>query len=588
MTMQRSKKARPGEAVAAGAAGAAPDAGARGAPAPRETDPLRPDGAGAEGAGIVEDDPDLERVFAVLTAAHEVDFTLYRRTTIARRILRRMALAGVATLREYLGLLHERPAEVTALHHDILIKVTQFFRDPEVFAALQHLVFPKLLEGRRADAPIRIWVPGCSTGEEAYSLAIALLEAMAARRADASFQLFGTDVSDAALEAARDGAYVEDIALDVSPERLQRCFVRDGARYHIRESIRARCIFARHDVTRDPPFSRLDLISCRNALIYLDPALQRRVIPLFHRVLEPAGYLLLGASETVRDPPELFSPLDRKNRIYAKSAPTSAGPAGLAGLPRVPEPPGLEDARAGDAPTLQPPRATPAASARRDAGEGEIERELAATKDYLRSTLDEHDAVREELQSANEELLSSNEELQSINEALALAREDLQSTNEELTLVNQELGNRNAALNRVNDDLGTLLSSVDLPIVMLGKDLCVRRFTPRATRLFDLAPGDLGRPIAAITLRVDAPDLERLLAEAMDTASTREREVQDLDGRWCSLRIRPCRNGDDEVDGAVIVLVDIDPLRRGAPEAGEGGRFQAGSTGARPGKGRER
>jgi two-component system CheB/CheR fusion protein len=629
-----------------------------------------------------------------LHAAYAVDFSLYRHTTVRRRILRRMVLSKAETLRAYLQLLRESPAEAAALHHDVLVHVTQFFRDPEAFEALQRTAFPKLLEARTADGPIRVWVPGCSTGEEVYSLAIALLEVMASHRVALPFQIFGTDVSDTALATARAGTYIENIAADVSRERLGRFFTRAGNRYRISKAIRDRCVFARHDITRDPPFSRLDLISCRNLLIYLEPALQRRLVPLFHYALEPTGYLMLGTSETVREPSELFSLVDKNNKIYTRSA--ARTPAGLLELPgvakRSPEPPtdgpaehargasdaqreadrivmsryappgvvvdadlvilqfrghtgpylepapgeasldvlkmareglkldlrsAIQKARRGDAPVrvagirllegteervvslevipleaggnaaagrwllvlfeeqgdAPRPRSKAARGrAQREAsagGESELERELAATKDYLRTTIDEHEAVSEELQSANEELLSSNEELLSINEELATAKAELQSANEELTTLNQELGNRNAELNRLNDDLGSLLSSVNIPIVMLGNDLRVRRFTPQAERIFNLIPSDVGRPIGDIKPRIDAPDLEQLLVEVIDTASARERDVQDREGRWYSLRVRPHRTADDKGDGAVVLLLDADRRRSGSPNEEE-------------------
>jgi two-component system, chemotaxis family, CheB/CheR fusion protein len=194
----------------------------------------------------------------------------------------------------------------------------------------------------------------------------------------------------------------------------------------------------------------------------------------------------------------------------------------------------------------------------------ELARELAATKHYLQATIDEHDAVQEELESANEELESANEELHSINEDLVAAKEELQSNNQELTLLNDELGSRNAELKRVNHDLGSLLSSVDIPIVMLGSDLCIRRFTPQAERAWNLVAGDVGRPIGSIKPTIDAPDLEQLLTAAIDTFSARERVVQDAEGRWYSLRVRPCRTADNKVDGAVMVLVGI---TMGGPES---------------------
>ncbi len=282
-----------------------------------------PEAIGALLAALPAGDASLARVFALLRAAHDVDFTLYRRSTVERRLARRMALRGVGGLREYLALLEALPAEVEALHQDLLIKVTQFFRDPETFAALGRDVFPALLEKAPREAPIRVWVPGCSTGEEVYSLAVALLEAMGDR--PVPFQIFGTDVSEAALETARSGAYPDDIAEEVSPERLRRFFTQTGERWQLRNGVRERCIFARHDVARDPPFSRLDLISCRNVLIYLEPALQGRVVSGFHYALAPGGHLVLGTAETIGGLTELFATVDRASKLFVKKSVAPAG-----------------------------------------------------------------------------------------------------------------------------------------------------------------------------------------------------------------------------------------------------------------------
>jgi two-component system CheB/CheR fusion protein len=198
----------------------------------------------------------------------------------------------------------------------------------------------------------------------------------------------------------------------------------------------------------------------------------------------------------------------------------------------------------------------------RDSRVEKLERELATTKEYLQVTIEEQEATNEELQSSNEELLSSNEELQSINEELETAKEELTSTNEELSTLNEELAARNAELERVNDDLGNLLASVDVAIVMLSRDLRIRRFTPQAERVLNLIPSDIGRPLGDLNPRIEAPDLGALLAEVIGTGATRERNVRDRDGRWYWMRIRPYRGADGKGDGAVMLLVDIDRLKR--------------------------
>ena len=229
-----------------------------------------------------------------------------------------MALRQVNGLAEYADLLIQEPDEVQALARDFLIRVTGFFRDPETFTVLSETVFPALFDNRSTNDPIRFWVPGCSSGEEAYSFAIILHEYLGDRAASTRVQIFGTDLSDDAIEKARTGIYLDSIADEVSPERLQRHFTKLDGHYQVSETIRDLCVFARHDVTRDPPFSRLDLVSCRNLLIYLDQTLQQQIIPLFHYSLNPDGFLILGPSETIGGSSQFFRVLDARHQIYRR------------------------------------------------------------------------------------------------------------------------------------------------------------------------------------------------------------------------------------------------------------------------------
>src|SRR5262245_30763048 len=260
----------------------------------------------------------LEEVFALLRAATGVDFRRYKRPTIQRRLQRRMVLHKLTSIDQYLKLLHETPQEVHSLYQDILIHVTRFFREPESFAAITGTILPKILELQREDQPIRIWVPGCSTGEEAYSIAIVVLEFLADRNAAVPVQVFATDVSESAIEHARTGSYTEAIAADVSPERLRRFFTRVDSGYRVTKAVRDVCIFARQDLTRDPPFSKLDVILCRNVLIYMGAELQKRLMNVFHYALKPTGCLVLGAAETIGLHSDLFSVADKRHRIYQK------------------------------------------------------------------------------------------------------------------------------------------------------------------------------------------------------------------------------------------------------------------------------
>jgi two-component system CheB/CheR fusion protein len=278
----------------------------------------------------------LRRVFRRLRAAHGADFTHYKRSTLRRRMGRRMALQKIDDAAEYVALIERDPAEAATLYQDFLIRVTGFFRDPDSFEGLRQRVFPSLTEGRSAKNPIRIWVPGCATGEEVYSIAMTLVEYLGERHMPEAIQIFGTDLSETAIEKARAGVYLDNIAQEVSSQRLARFFVKQDDHYRIAKSIRDLCIFARQDVTRDPPFSRLDLVSCRNLLIYLDTIAQRRVMQVFHYALHPQGYLMLGPSESVGQAADLFELTDKHLRIYIrKSVPLGAGIelGGRAGVP---------------------------------------------------------------------------------------------------------------------------------------------------------------------------------------------------------------------------------------------------------------
>jgi two-component system, chemotaxis family, CheB/CheR fusion protein len=266
---------------------------------------------------------DLDALFGLLRDSSGVDFTNYKHTTLQRRIRRRMVVHKIEKLKDYLHFIGKKPEELDVLYRDLLIHVTGFFREPESFLALRKHVYPKLFEGRKPDNPIRVWVAGCSTGEEPYSIAITLLEYLWAHtrnisQAATAIQIFATDISETALERARTGLYTEAAMAEISPDRLKRFFVRQDGGYQVNTSVRDMCIFARQNLVKDPPFSNLDLVSCRNVLIYLGPVLQRRVIPTLHYSLKPGGYLMLGEAEGLGGFGEHFALVDKKDKIYQK------------------------------------------------------------------------------------------------------------------------------------------------------------------------------------------------------------------------------------------------------------------------------
>jgi two-component system CheB/CheR fusion protein len=260
----------------------------------------------------------LSTIYSLLRTHTGHDFAEYKDRAFQRRVQRRMQVVQTAGLEEYVEQLQKDPDEVRALLRDLLIGVTNFFRDDAAFRTLETVVIPKLFESKNTDDEVRVWVVGCATGEEAYSIAILLREHMDTLEAAPKVQIFATDIDEAAMGGARAARYGVDLVKGVSPERLKRFFVHEGGSYHLVRSLREMCIFSTHSVIRDPPFSRLDLISCRNLLIYLKPALQEQIIPLFHYALRPSGYLFLGSSENVGRYAELFLPLDKKNRIFQR------------------------------------------------------------------------------------------------------------------------------------------------------------------------------------------------------------------------------------------------------------------------------
>jgi len=260
----------------------------------------------------------FQQILKLVLTARKTDFSAYRASTLKRRVARRMSVCRIERIEDYVSLLANNVAEIDALVNEMLIKVTSFFRDPDMFRTLADFVFGELAGSKKPNEEVRIWVPACATGEEAYSLAIALLEWRTAHSVDAPLRIFGTDLSQSAINHARRGMYVENIAMDVSPERLSRFFHHVEDHYQINKPVRDICVFAKHDITQDPPFSKMDLASCRNMLIYMSPPLQRSVLERLHYALNPGGILILGGSEAVLGHSDLFASIDKGQRVFRK------------------------------------------------------------------------------------------------------------------------------------------------------------------------------------------------------------------------------------------------------------------------------
>ncbi|MEO6603205.1 MAG: PAS domain S-box protein, partial [Polyangiaceae bacterium] len=496
--------------------------------------------------------------------------------------------------------------------------------------------------------------------------------------ADTPIKLFGSDVSAKAIDAARSGRYPAGVELEVSASRLQAFFFRVGESYQIRKDVRDLCVFAKHDATRDPPFSRMDLISCRNLMIYLGPNLQDRLLPVLHYALKEPGFLVLGTSETTRGAPG-FAVLDPKHKLYTRTAvprwlppdftvapvpdpthfvtaprPLDAyreadrlvlaefAPAGVvitddlviiqfrgktgaylepaSGAAtfdvlrmareelRVPLRQAIDEARAERAvvrkagvflatkpeartidievipfvvPSTQQhcfvvlfqeqPRPATRVQAQSAAHppateptpEPELRKELASTRGYLQSVIDQLEASNDEQKAANEEITSSNEELRSTNEELQMTKEELQATNEELLTVNEEVVVRNAATIRINDDLNNVLTSTDIPILLLGGDSRIRRFTPAASKSLGLATTDISRPIAELG-RLLPTKIGQMAAEVVEHVRAERAEIQDEAGRWFAIAARPYVTLDKRIEGTVVTALDIDEMTKAA------------------------
>ncbi len=258
----------------------------------------------------------LQKIFILIRTQTKHDFSLYKQSTIIRRIERRMAIHQIGSLGDYVAYLRNSPHEIEELFKELLIRVTNFFRDPDAFEVLKNKVLPQMFRNRSPDPPVRIWTPGCSTGEEVYSLAMIFYEYMQELKDKYKIQIFATDIDSGAIDSARAGAYAESITVDVSTERLSRFFIKRGNTYKIKDEIRETVVFAVQNLIKDPPFSKLDMISCRNLLIYLGSELQKRILPLFRYSLNPEGILFLGSSETIGEHTDMFSVIDKKWKIF--------------------------------------------------------------------------------------------------------------------------------------------------------------------------------------------------------------------------------------------------------------------------------
>lgn len=640
---------------------------------PRTTLPDKPLGAPPE------QQAPLNKIFALLRTKTGHDFSAFKTNTILRRIGRRMGLHQIDDHETYVRFLRENPGEADVLFRELLIGVTKFFRDMESFDVLEKSVLPGLLERLEQGATFRAWVPGCSTGEEVYSLAMVLRECLEKTPQQTHLQLFGTDIDSFAIDKAREGLFPAGIAADVGEERLKRFFTPEGDLFRIRKEIRDCAVFSVQDVLRDPPFSRLDLLCCRNLLIYLNTEAQKKLLPLFHYTLKRDGILVLGSSETIGGFGNLFEMVDKKWKIFRRqevpqalrqvvnfpsggSPPEPAQEALPAGAPEKPADIGrltqqvildafsptaiLIDAQgdmlhvqgrtgkylektsgpptnnildlareglrielsaalraaksSGDRVTrhrvsvktngdvqvidlhvcpLQTPKElagrflvgfvdveSPSAEAgdRERGSDGAVDESSRITEleHELQITRESHQTTIEELECSNEELKSTNEEIQSSNEELESSKEELQTLNEELQTVNAELQSKVEELSAVHDDMNNLLSSTEMATIFVDNEMRVRRFTPNASRIVNLIPVDIHRPLRHVVSNLTYDGMIGDIQAVLEGLAPKEIEVQAAEGGWYNMRILPYRTMDNRIDGAVLTFSSIDEQKK--------------------------
>ena len=638
-------------------------------------------------AVIKELDP-KQRVFQLLRDRYATDFGYYKTATIERRLMRRSELLGLESLSDYVKKLENDDEELEALYSDFLIEVTSFFRDPEAFDALKEKVTPKLIEKLEKRMPIRVWVPGCASGQEAYSIAILLAEAARERNVDLQLKVLATDIHHRSLEAANVGVY-EAASLNAVPaDIVARYFERVGERFQIRPELRQMVVFSVHNILRDPPFTRIDLISCRNLLIYLNDPAQQKALAYFHFSLNTNAHLYLGPSETLGAISTEFDTVDPRWRIYRKRrdvrliesmtqlprqdhvrGPTSSlapiasmgnvsmisgdarrvydraisailkkyAPAGFmlrksgevvrvfgdagrfitvsegtfsqriddlvqhelrvvvsAALDRATTPSSLPFERRVRVASKDSTHVSLIVRLERVGEKAEevdlllltieeekreivmppiadhdvqdielvsllrqniqdLERELQGSEETLQTTIEELETSNEELQAANEELMASNEELQSTNE-------ELHSVNEELFTVSAEHQRKIVELTEMSNDIEHLLRATDVGTIFVDADLRVRRFTPAASRVFNILAQDIGRPIDHITNKFPEISVADLVTNVISTREVVEREFE-MDDRHILFRVLPYITSNRDVEGAVVTTVDVTEIK---------------------------
>ena len=621
----------------------------------------------------------LQNIVNLLRTKTAHDFTLYKTGTLRRRIERRMGIAAleIDDRDGYLAYLTTDAQELDLLAKDLLINVTSFFRDAKVFELLAEKILPVFVAAYGPGQSLRIWVAACSSGEEAYSIAMVCREAIIAAKLNIKLQIFASDVDADAVATAREGLYPTTIKAEVSADRLARFFTIDDHGYRVTAELRAVVVFTVQDVLADPPFSRLDMISCRNLMIYLGPEAQAKLVSVFHFALRKGGILLLGSAETIGPADGRFEVISKPARLYRHTGRPIPGEPGFSIMPgeaiRVPARAGqgqvasrhsalaelcrrlvietyapaavlinqkqeilfslgptnhylqvasghptndlllmapdnirtkirmgiqratqsqtrivitgCEAVRGGQTVAfgidVQPvPHAgeilhlicfvdhAPESNQQGSKQPGsvtqidvprvtELEQELGATRTELQGAIRNLEILSEEQRAVNEEALSVNEEFQSTNEELLTSKEELQALNEELTALNSQLQETLERQRTTSDDLQNILYSTDVATLFLDPSLKIRFFTPATKSLFNVIPGDIGRPLADLNSLAADTALALDARAVLQNSTPIEREIQTDDGIWFNRRIAPYRTQAKGVAGVVITFTDI-------------------------------
>lgn len=631
----------------------------------------------------------IEAILKLIRTRIGTNFADYKQSTVDRRIRRRAELVGEPDLKKYFEKLKEDLAELDALYNDLLIEVTTFFRDNGAFSTLAKDIIPRICKKMSLDRQIRIWVPGCASGEEAYSIAILIAEYAKSHHLPLNAKILATDIHTRSLEAASNGIYSKEALQTVSKKRIEEFFDPAGDKYQVKNELRRLVVFSPHSLLSDPPFTRMDMISCRNLLIYLNDTAQQKAISMFHFALRDKGILFLGSSETVGRFKDEFDTISQRWRIYEKRRDVRLVEASwlLANKPdhkvygqrmnqtdaekrnKVEERKAINAALEAMLIEYAPPGflVTPAGELMHvfgDAGEYlavnqgafsnnivdllpkafrvvlttglerfrananaqfvrrfqyrdetdkfrsctlsirpinvasettqqllvviehddkheleshvpledeqqsdheelilryrerivDLERDLHSTEESLQTTIEELETSNEELQSTNEELMASNEELQSTNE-------ELHSVNEELFTVSAEHQKKIEELTAITNDMNHLLKSTDIGTIFLDHDFNIRRFTPAASKTFNLLAHDIGRPITHVTYRFTLNDIEATLKEVVETGRSQEKEIK-VEDRHYLLRVLPFTPKEGDTQGAVITTINVDELHK--------------------------